>query len=413
MYIRKLKADELFFLFFVTTILLSGFLEKVIGGAASYLDEFLTLVIIIRGIYTGFKTKFQCWNNIEKMILILFLIFCIIGFWGSHLSGFQKESVAILVDCFSWTKLIIVFVCLFGSIKNSKSELFYRDAVLFSKIVIIFCAILEIGNQFFEFQLTNDAYDRFGIEAFSIPGHHVSYAAAVLACTIIILILDYKKNKKWLICACIICMATLRFKAIGFVILVIMSYLYMKKKIKIGYLMVIAAVIFFVSRDAIYFYFGRSTSSRAKAMSAGIQIAKDYFPLGSGFASFGTSLSGQYYSEAYYTYHLSNRWGFMPDHYGYIGDGGIATLIGQFGILGLFLFVLMILLIIFDLKERIKNFSTILPFVTSYGYLLIAATSEQPFNSDYTILLSLAIIVVGNKMIAKSSKEKYLYKNGI
>lgn len=75
-------------------------------------------------------------------------------------------------------------------------------------------------------------------------------------------------------------------------------------------------------------------------------IAKERFPLGLGFASFGSWASGRWYSEAYETYGLSRVWGLQPQQPLFItdtfwpmvlGQGGIVSLAGYAGFLALLL----------------------------------------------------------------------------
>jgi hypothetical protein len=75
-------------------------------------------------------------------------------------------------------------------------------------------------------------------------------------------------------------------------------------------------------------------------------IAKDRFPLGLGFASFGSWASGRWYSEAYETYGLSRVWGLQPQQPLFItdtfwpmvlGQGGVVSLAGYAGFLALLL----------------------------------------------------------------------------
>ena len=63
----------------------------------------------------------------------------------------------------------------------------------------------------------------------------------------------------------------------------------------------------------------------------------DYFPFGSGLASYATHISGEYYSPLYYKYGLENCHGMSPDDYSYIADTYFPVL-AEFGVAGIFLF---------------------------------------------------------------------------
>lgn len=69
----------------------------------------------------------------------------------------------------------------------------------------------------------------------------------------------------------------------------------------------------------------------------GGEILLDYFPFGSGLASFASNASATYYSNLYYEYGLNRIWGLSPSYPSFIVDAYYPTLC-QFGIVGVVLF---------------------------------------------------------------------------
>ena len=67
------------------------------------------------------------------------------------------------------------------------------------------------------------------------------------------------------------------------------------------------------------------------------QILYDYFPFGSGFASYGTYSSGVYYSKIYSDYGIDGIWGMTKSYYNFIADTFYPSL-AQFGVIGVCLF---------------------------------------------------------------------------
>ena len=67
-------------------------------------------------------------------------------------------------------------------------------------------------------------------------------------------------------------------------------------------------------------------------------IFKDYFPLGSGLASFATATCAKFYSPLYYKYGLNEIWGLQPTQPWFIADAFYPTL-AQFGFVGVCLFL--------------------------------------------------------------------------
>lgn len=67
-------------------------------------------------------------------------------------------------------------------------------------------------------------------------------------------------------------------------------------------------------------------------------ILFDYFPFGSGLASFASNASATNYSTLYYEYGLNKVWGLSPSYYSFIADAYYPTLC-QFGFVGIGLFI--------------------------------------------------------------------------
>ena len=74
-------------------------------------------------------------------------------------------------------------------------------------------------------------------------------------------------------------------------------------------------------------------------MQDSLTIAGQLFPLGSGFATFGTYMSGEYYSPLYYEYGLNTVWGLWPSNPTFVSDSFWPAILAQFGFIGLVVLV--------------------------------------------------------------------------
>lgn len=90
----------------------------------------------------------------------------------------------------------------------------------------------------------------------------------------------------------------------------------------------------------------QESSVRAKIMLKSFEIAKDHFPFGTGFATFGSYSSFINYSPIYNIYGLSQSYGFLETSYQYGMDSYISMLVAQFGFIGAISFLLMLLIVI-------------------------------------------------------------------
>lgn len=400
----KLNIIEIIMLITLFIFVFNEALAKYVCPIFSYVDDFVIILIFIFYLINLIKKKGKIkFSKYEFRIFIAYIFLYIVGILGNLLSKFQENIFAILIDMLSWTKFFIAYILLVNIIKKDRVKVYYDYIAKIGKIIIAFGLILEILNLTTDLKLV-DGYEKFGIKAFAFFGHP-SFTSSIVAGFVAMLLVEPKKNIKWILLGLILMAATLRTKAFAYVCLIIYALIFLRKNINFLKTIMIFFIVLVVGWSQIQYYFLNPNASRARALNASIEIANDYAPVGSGFATFGTIMSGQYYSKAYYEYGLSERWGFMPDHYGYISDGGWATMIGQFGYLATIVFCIIIIFLILSLKERIKqNTSNLLPHIALIGYLLISSTNEVAFSSSYAIFYAIILAVIILKQQNKEEK---------
>lgn len=75
-----------------------------------------------------------------------------------------------------------------------------------------------------------------------------------------------------------------------------------------------------------------------------VEMAKDFFPLGTGQGTYGSIPVNMIYSDVYYDYELSGIWGLAPnDRVNFKMDTHWASILGEMGVLGLAIYVLLLL----------------------------------------------------------------------
>ena len=111
--------------------------------------------------------------------------------------------------------------------------------------------------------------------------------------------------------------------------------------------MLAASVLVAWQKISLYFYQAISASAdidedviaRFVLYRTAPEIIRDYFPFGSGFASFATHSSGEYYSKIYMQYGIDGVWGLSKSYTNFVSDTFYPAL-AQFGIVGILLFTL-------------------------------------------------------------------------
>ncbi|MDR1603167.1 MAG: hypothetical protein LBS42_12200 [Tannerella sp.] len=143
--------------------------------------------------------------------------------------------------------------------------------------------------------------------------------------------------------------------------------------------------------------------------TAGI-ILKDFFPLGSGFASFASDASKTYYSPIYSDYGLSSVNGLTPQEWFPVSDSYYPSL-AQFGIVGIALYLLFWAYIVWLAFSKLRKKGEIQPFVTVL-ILISFAFIENIFDSFFTsnkgvfMMMFLGVIFSKSGMPAVHRRKK-------
>ena len=193
--------------------------------------------------------------------------------------------------------------------------------------------------------------------------------------------------------------------------LFIMAISYFRIKLKFNLksfvlLALFVSLILFVSWEKFAFYFlsfsvdDEESLARPFLYLTAFYIFLDYFPFGSGLASFGTTASGISYSDIYYQYDLNTIWGLSPDFHSFVADTYYPSL-AQFGVFGLALFIFFWVRIIkealFYLKKTAdrKSFMIIIMVII---FLAIELIADAAFTNNRGYISMILIALCLNEM---------------
>jgi hypothetical protein len=313
---------------------------KIFGGG--YTDELMTLVFL------GIAFLDCLVNGRWKSYVTLWLTFAAILFYtiySKYSLNFNKTPY-ILLDAFIEGKPYIAFAALAGSgltLKDFNLKLIKTaGAVVATFMSIVFVCQLYLY----------------------VSGHPAS-AGITLYCAVIVYLLaaavdrDKPWSKRdlilvtiWLTCG-LLCTRAKYFAEYTITIFFIFLYKpYFTKAISAKHIAIftlLIVAIFAVTWQKFSYYYITGTSetfdpnasasfARPALYGAGALILFDYFPFGSGLASFACYASAVNYSSLYYEYQLDKIYGLSPSYYDFICDAFYPSL-AQFGIVGLILFI--------------------------------------------------------------------------
>lgn len=368
------------------------------------LDEAMSAAIVIIAIINILSSRRKyviCKNN--KKILVSVLALIIIGIIGNLKTDYQTMIPA-LKDAVCVLKGIITYVFIPLCLSNLNLDEYLTTMNNHLKFITGLVFLTVIANLLFDIFPYYEI--RFGIKSQQIFFTHPTYLASFSVIIIILLsvnLREHEENKKYIILMLLVLASTLRFKSIAFIpIYMYLYYIVFKKQRKlqlldIGILCVLGGV-FAISQ--VMEYFNNPDWARNVLTMNSLNIAKDNFPIGTGFGTYASWASGESYSNIYYDYNISTTWGISPDFYEFIADTFWPMIIGQFGVLGLGIYIYILLRIYKNIINN-DNLDYYFGQILALLYLIILSMAEASFSGPIVVVYMALIAVLGNKKIGR------------
>ena len=404
---RKLLYGSLFILILYVNIL-SQYVHFL-----GYLDEVIAIVSILYVLTHLRKIGKESFAMLEIMGLMT-----AIALVGNVFFRYQDSSIAILKDILGFYKLPMTFIALYTWSRNKDLNDAHDVAVKISEISTIVMFIGCVISVFTDIGLSYDV--RHGFRTYKFLYIHPTYLVYALVLISVVLVSEQekhiKKRKKYyaLHFMVLFCMLfSFRDKGFAYIALffVIIVLLPRRKKVKVCYFVIAGIAAVAVSWQKLLEYKSWPWSPRSALYTNGLQLALRVFPLGSGFATFNSFLSGEYYSKAYYLFGLERKPGLNPIDYVDIGDAQLPYYYTQFGLIGFILFIMMLYILIKKVKKRYRSRTIVMKSVyLLMGYMVIGALVEAVFTNESgvtSIVVLLLYLNCNNRNWNQIRKEKY------
>lgn len=361
-----------------------------------YFDELLAIISIPIVILNLVKQKNKLNkddDNLEIRLIFYLFVIGIIGIIGNLRNKYQSIN-SIFSDIIIFYKFYLGFFLseiIWGENFVNK---FKKKASLHIKMIIVFLLLLTIAN--YTFNLYSGSI-RFGLKSNQLFFTHPTYLASVCVFLLSLNIrFEEKMFSKYTIILLILLLSTLRMKAIGSMIAIIIVGLYIEKtnkKLSLSKLAIIGIIITIFAYDQVNYYFFQNDSfARKKITDTSFIIAKDNFPIGTGFATYGSYYSSVEYSPVYSKYNLSHVYGLSPNYNMYISDTFWPMIIGQFGFAGLIIYLLCIYAIYKIIQsDNMNDKYNYISKLTAFIYIIISSTSESAFAGPIALPLAISI----------------------
>lgn len=389
-------------------------------GWLGYWDELISIACIFLGIINIRKHPKTNKNSDCFRIVLYTIMVCFIGLVGNVLFELQPSINAIFRDMIGFAKFPIVFVVIKNNFKYRYIDRTVRRYVLpVLKYLIWIIAIFGGISIFVDVGLSHMTDIRGGIRPYKFLADHPTslvISLVLIWCTLIAFE-NEENRKRFIILYFLISFSlilTMRTKA--FVIVAAIWYIkYLSnftRKFKIIYWISIAAVFFAASYSKLQLYSTFGGSGRFDLYTGSITLSKMYFPIGAGFGTYASHLSGAYVSKVYNFIKVSEIFDLSGHSTTIIGDTGYPYYLGQFGFLGI---VLIILIFVHLFKicsyKRHKNYSCFFVLL----YIIVGLTTESTllnFGVEIAVILAINLSIIENKQLQYSESDHSKIKKG-
>ena len=387
-----IRKKEIILCLIVTLLLLQSPLE-LLFSIFSYIDEIFALLGITAFFLHFLRREKLVLSRSDGVLLLLLSVFAASGLLGNLLWN-DQNPVSVWVDLYTNLKFFLAVLSGIAIVRCCREEMgillpWAQTAAVFIFFLLIFDLI---------FQCFPTQGIRYGIRCIQLFWRHPTYLAGSMVFLLSILTAFYQKRSILPIVMCLLVLfLTVRGKAMAgcaAYCLIFWVVLLRKKPLGLRHLLLIALIALAVAGEQFRYYYVElaGKSARSVLTQTALKIAEDYAPIGTGFATFGSSEAAKQYSQVYVQYGFRQ----IPELSGmgknYLSDTFWPILLGQCGYLGTAAYVLSLLILfcrmkaVYALDRRAYAAGMFL-----WGYLLISSTSEPTFHNSIAIPLAMVL----------------------
>lgn len=343
-------------------------------------------------------------NKIYIFLIYAFIFMSLIGLISTYINKIQPIKSSVL-DWFLFSRYMIIYIYILFFIEGSTKK--YIIGILLNSIKIwtVLNFILLIFNLIHPIFPVADI--RFGL-----PSQQLLYLRPVnLATLSYVSWIILSKEKNFFVyqgMALILALSTLRSK----IIILLLAYFLYKAYVsitkntswifKISGLTTIIFILILNFKSTLYLkLFNTTTAARSILLRNGIKVAKDYFPMGAGFATFGSYSSFVNYSPLYEKLGMNHQYGFLRHGYYYGMDSYFSMIVAQFGFIGMSLFLSIIFLLLFNFrmsdKYSAKNGNPEMLIVL----IIVSLFTDSLLNTDMGLFIFLILGLLSEESYSK------------
>ena len=323
-------------------------------GGRSYFDEGLALTCMVYVTILFLKEKLDATD--QGGVILLFAV-VIIGILSNIMSKLAYSWFSIFIDIISETKFLWTLLAFKYYITSDVYDEMARVLRPIAKWFCYLACIFAVISQFINIGMTGPA--RYGIKSFRFifPMSFQFLAVALVAIAIISARENEKSNKLCYIAICISLILATKSSPLLFSVMFLLLLIYFKhhQLLKTRTIVLIGVLVVLLGAFQIQTYLMNENAPRYLFFYYGGKTANTYFPLGAGFATFGSDQAARNYSQLYYKYGFNRLFGMNMEDGSFLSDTFWPMAIGQFGWIGSFLYIYIYIRVFFSLKKMGLN----------------------------------------------------------
>lgn len=372
----------------------------------SYYDEILAVSSLLSLFFSMAMRKSRFTREMKIALCLLFAI-VVIGLFGNFLSGIVSDTFFILVDILACSKFFIIYFALKSILGNTSYFVSYMARE--SKVLLVLMLACLAINQFVDIGMTYEM--RYGLKAFQFVFIHPTHMVTLsLACMAFIYSDASNGWKKYIGIALVLMAMSLRSRWVALALVIVLIIIFVRKGSTRAPFVVIgvgSVSAFLVGQAQMSVYYGSaSESARGHLMTTALSVFQNFFPLGAGFASFGSGVTKTIYSPLYYQYGLQNVYGLAPNNPSYLTDTFWPVVLAQFGFLGLIIWLLLLIMLVVDFYRLGIASGMLVLSLTMIAAILISTTASGSIFSMQMITLLVAFMTAMKANIDREACER-------
>ncbi len=362
-------------------------------------DECIALLCFPLALFDFMKTKGNKVTRLAKsrrIELALLVVFLLCGLMGNILYRFQP-----------------LWVVAASAVLAAKFFMILLSAGYIQKYLQI-----NLEEQEFTVELLSFLWFGYYIMSLILPDSLVQPAAWDICAksSLLFALLIFCTHKKvWLYRISLLLMITMlvlsgKEKAYGaMLVFVVLYYIIVHKKVqtKVRYILYMAVPVVLLAWDKIYYYYiqGQNKYPKSIMTNVSLKIAKDYFPIGTGFGTFGSTYAANQYSPVYYMYGIAENNVLGAESKRYLTDVFWPILFGETGILGTILYCGLILILFIQIQRvYYYNKKKYMLLIFMFVFMLITTFSEAGFMQPMVMVFA---FVMGTLLEEYEEKRNY------